>query len=423
MKNSLFDKSKEFFKKLGPGLVTGTSDDDPSGVLTYLQTGAVLGIKSLWFALFTLPMMYAIQEMCGRIGYVTDKGLIKVIKENYSKYILYPIAFFSVLVITINIGADLSAVGVILEKFTGIGRLLWIPMVSLFILTFMILFSYQKLAKILKWLTLTLFFYIFTTFFMNIDWISAIKSTFIPTFSFSKTNLILLTAILGTTISPYLFFWQANVEVEERDDKKIKKSLKRFLVTKNELKILREDTFLGMFFSNLVMWFIIVGASYLGSAYGIAEIQSFDQVALILKPLLGNFAFTAFGLGIIGTGLLAIPILAGSVGYILSEIFDWQEGLNKKFREAKGFYMVIIASTFVGMIINFFGIDPIKILIYAAVFYAIITPVLIFLILKISNNRKIMNYKTNSRTINILGGATFLFATFAVISYLISVLF
>jgi len=258
---------------------------------------------------------------------------------------------------------------------------------------------------------------------MNIDWISAIKSTFIPTFSFSKTNLILLTAILGTTISPYLFFWQANVEVEERDDKKIKKSLKRFLVTKNELKILREDTFLGMFFSNLVMWFIIVGASYLGSAYGIAEIQSFDQVALILKPLLGNFAFTAFGLGIIGTGLLAIPILAGSVGYILSEIFDWQEGLNKKFREAKGFYMVIIASTFVGMIINFFGIDPIKILIYAAVFYAIITPVLIFLILKISNNRKIMNYKTNSRTINILGGATFLFATFAVISYLISVLF
>lgn len=423
MKDTLFNKSKKFLNKLGPGLVTGASDDDPSGILTYLQTGVILGAKSLWFALFTLPMMYAIQEMCGRIGYVTDKGLIKIIKEYYSKFILYPVAFFSVLVITINIGADLSAVGVILEKFTGIERLFWIPIISIFILLFMILFSYQRLAKILKWLTLTLFFYIFATFFMNIDWMSAIKSTFVPTFNFSKTNLILLTAILGTTISPYLFFWQANVEVEERDNEKIKKSLKRFLVTKNELKILREDTFFGMFFSNLVMWFIIVGASYLAGSYGVSEIQSFDQAALVLKPLLGDMAFLAFGLGIIGTGLLAIPILAGSVGYILSEIFNWQEGLNKKFRKARGFYLVIIVATFLGMVINFFGIDPIKILIYAAVFYAIITPVLIFLILKISNNSKIMNNKTNSRTINILGGITFISTTFAVIAYLISVVF
>jgi len=406
-----------YFKKLGPGLITGASDDDPAGILTYLQTGVIFGVKSLWLALFTLPLMYFIQEICGRIGFVSDKGLAKIIKEHYSKKILYPIAFVSVLVITINIGADLAAAGMIFEKFSGINKNFWIPIMSFFIIAALVFFSYRKFARVMKWLTLSLFFYVATVFFLKIDWLGALKSTFIPSFDLLKGNIFLIAAFLGTTISPYLFFWQTNEEAESREERQREDGVEKILVTKNELKILKEDTFSGMFFSNAVAWFIILGASQVSALYGIKEIANFEQAALVLKPLLGDFAFFIFGLGIIGTAFLAIPVLAGSIGYILAETFSWQEGLNKHFHEAKGFYMAICAAALIGLLINFLGIDPINLLIFSAALYAIITPPLILIIMKIANNREIMGDDVNSAIINFFGYLVFAISAGVVIFY------
>lgn len=403
----VIEKIKKLGKSVGPGIITGASDDDPSGILTYLQSGFVLGFRMLWLAVFCLPFMYVMQEMASRIGYVTDKGLMKVIKEHYPRWILYIVGAISVVVITVNIGADLLAIGVVSEKLTSISRFFWLPAAGILISFFTIFLSYPKFASIMKWLIVSLFFYIIAAFYMGIDWKRAFLATIIPSFSFDKEFLILFTAFLGTTISPYLFFWQADEEVEERNEEKKEKHLKRFLVTKNELKHLRKDTFWGMFFSQLVTWFIVAAAGQAAVVYGAKEIVSFDQAALVLRPLLGGSAFFMFSLGIIGTGLIAVPVLAGSVGYALSEIFNWKEGINKTFRQARGFYMIIIAATLMGITMNFLNLDPIKLLIYTAVLYTIITPPLIFLIIRISNNKKIMGKRTNSWTSNIFGWLIF----------------
>lgn len=407
-------RARRFLKKLGPGLITGASDDEASGILTYLQSGVVMGLQSLWMVMLTLPMMYVVQEMCGRIGFVTRKGLIRVIKEHYSKVLLYCIALASVTVITVNVSADLLASGIIMERFSGIDRLAWLPLISLIILVGTILFSYQRFAGIMKWLTFSLFFYVLSVFVIDIDWSAAFKATFTPSITWNKDYILLIAAILGTTVSPYLFFWQANEEVEEREEHARQKSLRRLIVTKHELKFLKVDTFIGMLFSNAVMWFIIVGASHIG----IDRIHNFDDAALALQPLLGPYAYLAFSLGIIGTTLLAVPVLAGSVGYILAEVFDWNEGMNKPFREAKGFYWAIIGTTLIGIALNFLNLDPIQLLIYTAVFYTLITPPLIYVIMKIANNTKIMNGKVNSRHTNIIGSATVLFTGSVALAYI-----
>jgi len=418
----LWEKIKKLGRSAGPGIITGASDNDPSGILTYLQSGFSFGFRTLWLTLFCLPLMYAVQEMSGRIGYVTDKGLIKVIKEHYAKWILYAVGFVSVVVITVNIGADLSAIGVIAEKLTLVSRFFWLPAVSVLILFFTIFLSYPKFAGVLKWLTLSLLFYVATALYLHVDWLGALKSTIVPSISFTKDYILLFTAFLGTTISPYLFFWQADEEVEERDEEKKEKHIRRFLVTKNELKHLRKDTFLGMFFSQFITWFVIAAAGQVAGIYGIAAAANFDEASLVLKPLLGNFAFLIFGLGIIGTGLLAIPVLAGSVGYVLAEIFNWKEGISKTFREAKGFYLVIIFATLLGAAMNFLNIDPIQLLIYAAVLYTFITPPLVYLIIHMANNKKIMRGRTSSVASNIFGWLTFVFTLAAATACLIFVL-
>jgi len=408
-------------KKLGPGIITGASDDDPSGILTYLQAGVIMGVSSLWTALLSLPLMYAIQEMCARLGLVTDKGLMRLIKENYPRWILWVIALVSGVVITINIGADLLAISVVAEKLTNLPRLLWLPLAAGLILFGMVFFSYKKFVRILKWLTLSLFFYIITVLYINIDWREAILSTIWPAdFEWNTTTIMLVAAIVGTTISPYLFFWQADEEVEERNREKAERKLKRFVVTKHELKDLKEDTFLGMLFSNGVMWFIILAAAHLSSFYGLKEIENFDQAALALKPLLGDKAFLMFSLGIIGTGLLAIPVLAGSIGYLIAEVFGWREGLNRHFRQAKAFYAAIIISTLVGMLLAFSGLDPVRLLVYTGVFYTLITPPLIFIIIRLANDKKLMGKKTNSFTSNALGWTAFALISLLVIFYLIA---
>jgi NRAMP (natural resistance-associated macrophage protein)-like metal ion transporter len=408
--------------RIGPGIITGASDDDPSGILTYLQAGVVMGFKALWTALFMLPLMYAIQEMCGRIGFVTDKGLIKLIKDNFPKYVLYPVALVSVLVISINIGADLLAIGVILQTFSGASAALWMMFAAASILLAIIFLSYRRFAGILKWLTISLFCYIATDFFLYIPWSDALKATFVPSISFTKQTALLIAAILGTTISPYLFFWQANEEVEERNETQAKRSLKRFLVTKNELKHIRHDILAGMVFSEIVTWFMLAGANQLNALYGIKEITTFEQAALVLKPLLGNAAYIVFSIGIVGAGLLAIPVLAGAAGYIIAELLGWSEGMDKKFWEAKGFYVSIILAMVLGLGVNIFRLDPVQMLIYAAVFYTIITPPLIFIIMRIANNRRIMKGRTNPLWLNMLGWATFAVTALSAIAYLVSFL-
>lgn len=415
--------AKDFYKKIGPGVITGASDDDPSGILIYLQAGVIIGIKALWTALLTLPLMYVVQEMCARIGFVTQKGLARLIKENYPKYVLYCVAIVSVFTITVNISADLLAVGIVLEKLFSISRLIWIPAVTAFILIFTIFFSYKKFTSILKWLTFPLFFYVIVTFFLNIDWWLAVKSTFLPIFPITRENILIIVAILGTTISPYLFFWQANEEAEERHNMHMEKPTKKFVVTKHELKFLKEDTFLGMFFSNIVMWFIILSASHLSSAYGLGKIENFDQAALVLKPLLGPLAYLLFSIGIIGVGLLAIPVLAGSVGYMLAEVFNWREGMDRPFRKARGFYSVIIATTIIGMLMTLLGFDPIELLIYAAIFYALITPPLIYFILRFASNPAIMKHKINTKSTNVFGWIAFAVMSLAVVIYIASLFY
>ncbi len=419
-KKSAWRSIKDFSRKFGPGVITGASDDDPSGILTYLQAGVVLGVSSLWTALLSLPLMYTIQEMCGRIALVTGKGLMRLIKEHYSGLIVGIIAIISTVVITINIGADLLAIAIVTEELTNLPRLLWIVVAGAIVTVSMVVFSYEKFARILKWLTFSLVFYIVTVLYINVDWREAILSTIWPRyFSWNAESLILIVAIIGTTISPYLFFWQAEEEVEERQLHIKEKSLKRFVVTKHELKDLRGDTFLGMLLSNLVMWFIILGASNLSRLYGLSEISSFDQAALALQPLLGDKAFLIFSLGIIGTGLLAVPVLAGSIGYIIAEVFGWKNGLHLKFRRAKPFYLVIACATFVGILLSFVGLDPVHLLIYTAVLYTIITPPIILIIIGLANNKKLMGDRVNTRTGNLLAWAAFAFITIITVAYLV----
>lgn len=420
MRKSLFKRIKSIGSKVGPGIVTGASDDDPSGILTYLQSGFLYGFKILWISFLALPFMISIQEMAGRIGYVTDKGLIRIIKDHYSKTLLYFIAIVSVVVITINIGADLLAVGTVAENMVPVSRLFWVPLAALVILFFTVFLSYPRFASVLKWLTLSLFFYIATVFFIKIDWGAVLQATFLPSVVFNKDFIMLVAAFFGTTISPYLFFWQANEEVEDRDENQKDRKLKRFLVTKNELKHLRKDTIFGMVFSEAVTWFIIVSAGGLSLIKGPQLIITFKQASSVLRPLLGPYAFVIFSLGIIGTGLLAIPVLAGSIGYMLAEIFNWREGMNKTWREAKGFYFVIVAATIAGVFMTILNVDPISALIYTAVFYTLITPPIVFIILRIANNKAIMHEKRNGMLANVFGWLTFLFATAITVAYLVS---
>lgn len=411
---------RELWHKIGPGLITGASDDDPSGILTYLQAGAVLGTRGLWLVLITLPLMYGIQEMCARLGLVTGKGLIRLIKEHYSKKVLYFLASIAILVITINIGADLIAIGTVLEKQLFLSRMIWVSVIAFLIVLISVKFSYRRLANILKWLTLSLFAYVAVAFYIQIDWLNAISHTFWPSFDFTKEFWLLTAAVLGTTISPYLFFWQTSEEVEEREETRLTSVLKRFNITKRELRLLKADTFIGMAFSNIVMWFIIVSASQLSNLYGLSNIVTFDDAAKVLQPLLGNQAYFLFSLGIVGVGILAVPVLAGSVGYIISEVFNWSEGMNRDFHDAPGFYWAIVGATFLGAALTLLGLDPVKMLVYTAVAYTLITPPIIYYIIRLANNREIMKHKVNGVASNYLGIASLILMTLAAVMFLVT---
>jgi NRAMP (natural resistance-associated macrophage protein)-like metal ion transporter len=396
-----------FFKKLGPGLITGASDDDPSGIATYTQAGAKFGSKLLWTAIFTYPLMVAIQEMCARIGLVTNHGLTGTIKRYYPKYILYLILLVSFPSIVLNIGADIAGMGAVANLLLPqVPAHFFAVIFTAFLMYAIVFWNYQKISTVLKWLCITLFSYIIIPFLIDTDWLGVVKSTFIPSFENNEDYLMALVGILGTTISPYLFFWQASMEVEEMNEKHL-------VVDKKVIADMETDVKGGMALTNIVFYFIILTAGTVLYSKGIHNVDTVEQAAMALKPLAGSMAYALFALGVLGTGFLAIPVLAGSLSYMIAETFGWQESLNKKFSEAKGFYITMLISLGLGFAINFLGISPIKSLIYAAVLYGVTAPILILLLLHICNNKKIMGNYVNGLWLNIAGFLTFLIMTVA----------
>ena len=404
-------KLLHFWKRLGPGLVTGASDDDPSGIATYSQAGAAYGLSTLWTALITFPLMASIQEMCARIGLVTSHGLAGTLKTNYSKPVLYVMLLFSFPAIVMNIGADIAGMGAVGNLlFPSIHASYFSVGFTILLLVLIVYLPYRRIAAVLKYLCVFLLVYLIVPFLYKQDWAAVLKATVIPTIRFDKNFIGILVAILGTTISPYLFFWQAAMEVED-----IKRKKKHLVVNKRIIHGMKQDVDFGMLFSNLVMFFIILTTGTVLFNGGIHKIGTVEQAAQALKPLAGNSAYILFAMGVIGSGLLAVPVLSGSLSYIITETFGWKEGLNKKFHKAKAFYIIIAISLILGLSLNYIGISPIQALIYSAILYGLTAPVLIAIILHISNNKKIMGAYTNGKASNILGFTALVLMTVAAV--------
>lgn len=412
----MFKGAQKLFKKAGPGIVTGAADDDPSGIATYSQTGAQFGYGQLWTAVALLPFVVAIQEACGRIGAVTGKGLAAVVKENYSKKILYTMVGLVVIANTINIGADLGAMGAAAQLIIPLPFWFLVLSFTAIILILEIFVSYKTYAKILKWLALSLITYPLTVFLVKQPWGELLRATFIPHIEFSFAFLFIITGVFGTTISPYMFFWQASEEVEEEREKHMIKDGKPH-VTARFIRSLRLDTFFGMLSSQIATWSIIVVAATVLHSNGVTDIRTAADAARALEPLVNTFpnagfmAKLIFSTGIIGLGLLAVPVLSASAAYALSETLNLKEGLNLKFKKAHGFYGIIITSTIVGLMINFMGIDPMKALVYTAVFNGVAAVPLIFVIALVARNEKIMGKHKSGILSN-----TFVWGTFVLMA-------
>jgi NRAMP (natural resistance-associated macrophage protein)-like metal ion transporter len=404
-------KLKKFLKILGPGLVTGASDDDPSGIATYSQAGAQFGITALWTALVTFPLMAAVQEMCARIGIVTSQGLTTNIKNHYPKPVLYLMILFTFPATILNIGADIAGMGAVANLlFPRVPSYFFTVAFTGILILLIVYLPYQRMAAFLKYLCLFLLLYLIVPFLSKQNWADIIKHTFIPTIRFDKDFISILVAILGTTISPYLFFWQATMEAED-----IKHRKRKLIVNKRVIQQMNVDVDLGMLFSNIVMFFIILTTGTVLFKGHIHQIDAVEQAAKALEPLAGKLSYLLFAAGVIGTGFLAIPVLSGCLSYILSETFNWNGGLDKKYHEAKPFYFVIIVSLLIGLLINYIGISPVQALIYTAILYGVTSPVLIAVVLHLGNNKSVMGKFTNGKWSNILGVLTLVLMTTAAV--------
>ena len=408
-KKSTFRKIRLFWKRLGPGLITGASDDDPSGIATYSQAGAQFGLATLWTALITFPLMAGVQEMCARIGMVTAKGLTGTLRDHYSRPVLYLMLLFSFPAIVMNIGADIAGMGAVGNLlFPSINPSFFSIGFTLMLLGLIIYLPYRKFAAILKYLCTVLLVYLVVPFLYDQDWSSVLKGAIIPSIRFDKEFIGILVAILGTTISPYLFFWQATMVAEEQNQKR-----KKIIVDKRILDEMKQDVDFGMLISNVVMFFIILTSGTVLFNAGIHRIETVEQAAMALRPLAGDSAYILFAVGVIGTGLLAIPVLCGCLSYIVSETFGWKKGLNKKFHQAKAFYSITAISLLLGLMMNYVGISPIRALIWSAILYGLTAPVLIIIILHIANNKEVMGEFTNNKRSNILGFTAFILMSIA----------
>lgn len=397
--------ANQYWKTLGPGLTTGAADDDPSGIATYSQMGASRGFGLIWLSLFSFPLMGVIQEMCARIGLATGVGLAINIKRHFSKKVLYICTILLLFANVFNIGADLGAMAQGTQLiFPKINFTFLVIAFALFSLGLQIFIPYKRYSKYLKYLALILLAYVFSAISIKMNWGEVLHNTIIPTMNFSKEEFILICAAFGTTISPYLFFWQTSQEVEEQILKGEKtEEIRREKNTAEDVRKMRIDVWSGMFLSNLIMFFIIAACGATLFKNGITNIGTAADAALALRPFAGDLSYFLFAVGIIGVGLLAIPVLAGSASYALSESFGWKTGLYKKLKNASAFYGVIIIAMILGILLNFVGIDPIKALIYSAVLNGIISPVMLFLIVKIGGNEEVMGQYKNKKTSSIIG--------------------
>jgi len=401
------NRIKRFFKILGPGLIVGASDDDPSGIGTYSVAGAQLGYATLWLAPVCLPMMAAVQFICAKIGLVTGMGLAGVLRRNFPKAVLYPVVFALVIANTINAGADIGAIAAAVNLVVPSLRIaaLVIP-IGVLLLVGQIWGSYRTIASIFKWLSLALFAYIGAAIFAHPDLRAVLVDTVVPHLQWNPAFITTIVAILGTTISPYMFFWQTNQEVEEDIEMGRKALWQRRGTTDTELKYAFWDVSIGMFFSQVVMYFIIVATGATLFASGHTNINSAADAAKALVPLAGKGSELLLALGMVGAGVLAVPILTGSAGYALSEAFGWRFGLGERPDRAPQFYGVIVASTLVGMELNFMGVNPIKALFWTAVINGVLAPVLLLFIMLVANNQKVMGRRVAGPWENAIGWAT-----------------
>ena len=389
--------------RLGPGLITGASDDDPSGIATYTQAGAALGYATLWTAIVTLPLMIVVQHICAKIGMVSGRGLAGVLHKFYPRWLLYPAVLGLVIANTINAGADIAAISAAINMFVPIPIWAMVVPIAVAILIVQIWGSYRMIVKIFKWLTLTLFAYVIAAFLAHPNWSEVIQATFLPQIQFSSQYLTTIVAILGTTISPYLFFWEASEEVEDEKAEGRHSVGQRRGATNAEIRKEKIDTITGMLFCNVVFYFVIVSAGATLHVTGQTNIQSATDAAQALRPLAGDLATVLFAIGLIGAGLLAVPVLTGAAAYAVAETFGWRSGLDEKPRHAKKFYAVIAASTLVGVAIDFLGINPISALFWTAVINGVVAPPLLVVVMLVANNKKVMGERTNGIFTNIVG--------------------
>jgi len=403
---------KRSFAVLGPGLITGAADDDPSGISTYSVAGAAYGYATLWIALLTFPLMAAIQLMCARLGMVTGSGLAAAVRTYYPRWVLWGACSILVVANVINIGADLGGMAEATQLITGIRPLVWIPVYALLIIGLLFWGSYKLIAKIFKWLTLVLFAYVLASFYAHVDWRHALAVTFVPHLEWSRGFLAVLVAILGTTISPYLFFWQAAEEVEEERAKGRTPEQSKG-ATRAELRTARADTIAGMLFSNLIMYFIILTTAATLHAHGQTDITTARQAAEALRPLAGNGAYLLFTLGLIGTGMLGVPVLVGSCAYAVAEGAGWRGSMADKPRDAGKFYAVMAVAMALGLVLNFAGLNAVKMLFWSAVINGLLAPPLILLVILLTSSHKVMGKSVNPPLLRYLGWATFAVMTAA----------
>jgi NRAMP (natural resistance-associated macrophage protein)-like metal ion transporter len=397
---------KRFLKVLGPGLITGASDDDPSGIGTYTAAGASLGFATLWTALLTFPLMAVVQYTCAKVGMVSGRGLAGVLRRHYTPWVVYPAIIGLLLANTINAGADIGAIAAAINLLVPVPALVFIVPISLIILALQIWGSYRLIAKVFRWLTLALFAYIGSVFFAHPDALAVLKGTFIPTLQWNSTFIATLVAILGTTISPYLFFWQSSQEVDEEISKGRTNLQQRKGATDKELTFAAWDVNIGMLLSNLVMYCIILATAATLFHAGKHNVQTATDAAVALRPIAGNAASILLAAGLIGSGFLAVPILTGSAAYALAEVLGWRHGFEKKLRGARQFYIIIVVATVVAMLINFIGINPITALFWTAVINGVLAPPLLILLMLVVNNPRIMGARVNNFWLNLGGWLT-----------------
>lgn len=406
-------KINKLFKFLGPGVITGAADDDPSGIATYSQTGAQFGYGQLWTAIFMLPFQMGVQEACARIGAVTGKGIASVVKQHYGRKILYAVVLLVLVANTINIGADIGAMAAAASLIVPINFVILTLIFVVSMLLLEIFTSYKVYSKILKWLCLSLFAYPVTVFIVRQPWVTILKATFIPHIELNFQFLFIITAVLGTTISPYMFFWQASEENEEERSAHLLIKGGMPHISSVFIRNLRIDNFIGMLFSEVGTWSIIVVTATVLNAHGFTDIKTAADAAKALQPLVSTFpnagylAKVLFAIGVIGLGLLSVPVLAGSAAYAFTEAFNLNEGFNLKLKKAHGFYGIITIATLIGLMINFIGINPIKALVFAAVINGVVAVPLIFIIALIAKNKKIMGEYKSGWISNLLVWVTF----------------